>query len=215
MRTKLLSTIIFLLISTLSFTQVGQISGRVFNEINNEALPFSNIYIEDTGIGASSDYDGYFILSGLKPGIYRITVSSLGFDTQISEEVQVSPGKNISIDIALRESSVVLSEVTVKAQMFKKNEESPISLRSIGLSEIENSPGANRDISKVIQNLPGVAAIPGQNRNDVIVRGGASNESKFYLDDIEIPNINHFATCLLYTSPSPRDVEESRMPSSA
>ena len=27
--------------------------------------------------------------------------------------------------------------------------------------------------------------------------------------------LNHFIACLLYTSPSPRDVEESRMPSSA
>ncbi|MDD2387402.1 MAG: TonB-dependent receptor [Bacteroidales bacterium] len=176
------------------FAQVGQIQGRVYNEVNNEALPFSNIFIEGTDYGASSDFDGNYLISGLKPGIYRLTTSSLGFNTKLTSEVQVSPGKTVNLDITMRESAVTLSEITVKAQMFEKNEESPISLRSIGLSEIENSPGANRDISKVIQNLPGIAAFPGQNRNDVIVRGGASNESKFYLDDVEIPNINHFAT---------------------
>ena len=31
----------------------------------------------------------------------------------------------------------------------------------------------------------------------------------------EIDGVNVFSDCLLYTSPSPRDVEESRMPSSA
>ena len=186
--------ILFIFWPFLIYSQVGQIKGRVFNEVNNEALPFSNIFIEGTDYGASSDFDGNFIISGLKPGIYRLTASSLGFDTKITEEVQVSPGKTVTLDISMRESALTLNEVTVEAQMFEKNEEAPVSLRSIGLSEIENSPGANRDISKVIQNLPGVAAIPGQNRNDVIVRGGASNESKFYLDDVEIPNINHFAT---------------------
>ncbi len=185
---------IFILISISSYSQVGQITGRIYNEVNNEALPFSNIYIDGTDYGATSDFDGNFIISGLKPGIFRLTASSLSYETRISEEVQVTPGKTVTLNIPMRESAVTLKEVTVKAQMFKKNDESPVSLRSIGLSEIENSPGANRDISKVIQNLPGVAAIPGQNRNDIIVRGGASNESKFYLDDIEIPNINHFAT---------------------
>ena len=44
---------------------------------------------------------------------------------------------------------------------------------------------------------------------------------KSYALDITGANYNHFLgkkigdSCLLYTSPSPRDVEESRMPSSA
>lgn len=194
MKTKILILVLFVAQINFVMAQVGQISGRIFNEVNNEPLPFSNIFIDGTEIGATSDFDGNFIIAALKPGIYRLTVSSLGFETRVSEEIQITPGKTATVNIGMRESAVTLDEVTVKAQVFRKSDEAPVSLRSIGLSEIENSPGANRDISKVIQNLPGVAAFPGQNRNDVIVRGGASNESKFYLDDIEIPNINHFAT---------------------
>ena len=185
---------IVLLNISLIFAQTGQIRGRIYNEVNNEVLPFSNIYIEGTNSGASSDFDGNFLITGISPGFYRLTASSLGFETRLSDEFQVLAGRTVTIDIPMRESATTLSEVTVTAKIFSRNQESPVSLRSIGLSEIENSPGANRDISKVIQNLPGVAAIPSQNRNDIIVRGGASNESKFYLDDIEIPNINHFAT---------------------
>ncbi len=183
-----------ILISVFAFSQTGKISGRIFNEVNNEPLPFSNIYIEDTPIGASSDFDGNFIITGLEPGFYQFTASSLGFETRITEEIRVLAGRTTSIEIPMRVSATTLEEVTVTAQIFRRNEESPVSLRTIGLSEIENSPGANRDISKVIQNLPGVAAFPSQNRNDIIVRGGSSAESVFYLDDIEIPNINHFAT---------------------
>ena len=62
------------------------------------------------------------------------------------------------------------------------------------LREIEKSPGANRDISRIVQAYPGVAFSPAGYRNDLIVRGGSPSENRFYLDGIEIPNINHFST---------------------
>ncbi len=186
--------IVFLFISLYANAQTGKIKGKITNEINNEPIPFANVFIEDTEYGGSSDLEGNYIIDNVKPGMYILTISALGFDNAISDEIEVVPGKTISLDIFMSESALTLDEVTVKVRMFKKSKEAPVSLRSIGLSEIENSPGANRDVSKIIQNMPGVAAIPGQNRNDIIVRGGASNESRFYLDEVEIPNINHFAT---------------------
>lgn len=41
--------------------------------------------------------------------------------------------------------------------------------------------------------MPGVASTASF-RNDILIRGGAPNENRFYLDGIEVPNINHFAT---------------------
>ncbi|HPG73855.1 MAG TPA: TonB-dependent receptor, partial [Bacteroidales bacterium] len=191
---KLIIFAFLLTIANVLLAQKGAIQGRIFEEASNAPLPFSNIYIEGTAVGATSDYDGNFLITGLDAGIYRLTAQSLGYETTFTEEIRVSPGKTANINIAMRTAALQLTEVTVKASIFKKVEEVPVSLRSIGVSEIENNPGANRDISKVIQSFPGVAAFSGQNRNDIIVRGGASNESRFFLDDIEIPNINHFAT---------------------
>ena len=87
-----------------------------------------------------------------------------------------------------------LDEVTVRPVLFQKLAESPVSLQVIGLQEIEKSPGANRDISRIVQAYPGVAFSPAGYRNDLIVRGGSPSENRFYLDGIEIPNINHFST---------------------
>ena len=67
-------------------------------------------------------------------------------------------------------------------------------MRVIGLQEIEKSPGANRDISRIVRAYPGVSFSPVGYRNDLIVRGGSPSENRFYMDGIEIPNINHFAT---------------------
>ena len=83
--------------------------------------------------------------------------------------------------------------MTIRANRFQRNVESPLSLKSLNATEIERLPGANRDVSKVIAALPGVAS-RATFRNDIIIRGGSPGENKFYLDGIEVPNINHFAT---------------------
>lgn len=196
MRVKLLITIIFYIISLNLYSQRpdnGTIQGRVINSKNNEPVPFANIIIFQTTIGSATNFDGEFKFTGVKPGFIKLQVSAVGFETYISPDIMVTNSKVVNIDIPLKETTIAIDEVVVKPSPFRKTEESPVSLRKIGIKDIEKSPGSNRDISKVIQSFPGVASTPVQ-RNDVIVRGGGPSENSFYLDDVEIPNINHFAT---------------------
>lgn len=186
--------LILLFLSFSAMSQNAQIEGRILNEANNEPIPFSNIQITGQSIGSTSDFEGRFIITGIEPGFYSLTVSSLGFETIITEEFQVIQSKTPILDIKLRETALTIDEVKITASRFRKVEEAPVSMLSLGIREIETSPGANRDISKVLQTLPGIAVLPGPGRNDIIVRGGSSNESRFFLDEVEIPNLNHFAT---------------------
>ncbi len=176
-----------------AISQQGSIRGRVYNEMTNEPLPFTNIIIYGTNTGSTSDLDGNFLFTGLTPGFVRLQVSAVGFEGRITEEFMVTNARTANIDIGLREIRVELASVEVTASQFERSEESPVSLRRIGIQEIERSPGSNRDISRVIQSLPGVGFTPAF-RNDVIIRGGGPSENSFYLDGVEIPNINHFAT---------------------
>ncbi len=173
--------------------QQGIVRGRVYNELTNEPLPFTNIIIFGTTIGSTSDLDGNFIFTGVDPGFVRLQASSVGFESRITEEFMVTNARTTNVDIPMREIRVELKTVEIQASQFERKEESPVSLRRIGIQEIERSPGSNRDISRVIQSLPGVGFTPSF-RNDVIIRGGGPNENRFYLDGMEIPNINHFAT---------------------
>jgi len=173
--------------------QTGSIKGRVYNIKNNDPLPFTNIIISGSTIGSVSDLDGNFIFTGLKPGYVKLEASSIGFERIMTEEILVTNAKTASIDIAMKEIAVQISGVEITAAVFKRVEESPVSLKSLGIAQIEKSPGSNRDISKVIQSLPGVASSVSF-RNDIIVRGGGPSENRFLLDGIEIPNLNHFAT---------------------
>lgn len=184
---------LFLVIPFIGFSQSGVIKGRVFNEKNNEPMPFANIIINGTNIGSTSDFDGNFIFTGLNPGYVKLTAVSLGFERLTTEEFLVTNARTSNVNIGMKEVGIQLETVEVKADAFKSFAESPLSVRTLGVSELERSPGGNRDVSRVIQALPGVASGVSF-RNDVIVRGGGSTENKFYLDDIEIPNLNHFAT---------------------
>ena len=191
---KISTTLIFFLFSTFSIVaQNGIIKGKVFNPISNEAIPFANVVIQGTTTGTSTDIDGNYIISGLEPKLYNLEATSLGFEKAVVFEVQTFNNRPVFIDIEMMENSQLLEAVEVTASPFMKKEEAPVSMRSIGVSEIERNPGGNRDISRAIQSLPGVASTPAF-RNDIIIRGGGPNENRFFLDGVEVPNINHFAT---------------------
>jgi hypothetical protein len=190
---KLLTIPLSFFAINLSAQEQGVIHGKVFDKKNNEPIPFANIVVWNTNIGGTSDQDGNYKISGIKPGYVELRVSSVGYKTYISESILITVAHPANLDILLEETSVQIDEVVVKASPFRRSQESPVSLRRINIDEIEKNPGGNRDISKIIQSLPGVASTPVE-RNDVIVRGGGASENRFYLDGVEIPNINHFAT---------------------
>lgn len=174
--------------------QAQILRGTVVDASDNSPLPGAIISIEGVSNQAISDMNGQFELSGLKTGLFNVSVALIGYDAQTQFEVLVTQAKPAIVNFNLREALQVLDEVEISAQQqFKQEAQSPVSVQSIGINEIQRNPGGNQDISKVIQSLPGVASGVAF-RNDLIIRGGGPNENRFYLDGIEIPAINHFAT---------------------
>jgi len=187
-------TVLFLLLCAFATAQTSTISGKVTALPANEPVPFAPVFIQGTTTGAVTDVDGNFAIPNLTPGLYNLECSAVGYKKAIVFEVEVTPDRPAVINFQLEEMVNEVGPVEISATRSRTNEdESPISVRSIGVNEIKRNPGGDRDISKVIRTLPGVAAIPSF-RNDLIIRGGAANENRFYIDGIEIPNINHFAT---------------------
>lgn len=189
--------VLILLVLLQSFTGMSQnegvISGKVVDSKTREALPFVNVLVYGTKIGAVSNEKGEFVLKNVPLGYNKIQASFVGYKTLISDEYLVTKDNSPYITLELIEDATQLKEVQIQAPLFKESVDSPLSLQSLGIAEIEKNPGGNRDVLKVIQSFPGVASNPGF-RNDIIIRGGATSENKFYLDGIEVPVINHFQT---------------------
>ncbi len=186
-------TLLLLLLTLAAFAQTGKISGKVTDQLTNEPVAFANVGIQGSTTGTITDIDGNFVLENLKPGVYNLQVSFVGYETKTLFDVEVIVSKPTILSITLTQAAESLGEVVIKESPFTTSAESPVSLKSISANEIERFPGGNRDISRVIQSLPGVSSAVSF-RNDIIVRGGSPNENRFYIDGIEIPSINHFST---------------------
>jgi outer membrane receptor for ferrienterochelin and colicin len=173
--------------------QTGSVKGTLTDDISNEPIPFANIIIKGTTKGTTTDFDGKFLIDGIEPGFIELQISVLGYKPKTSSQLQIIGNRTANLDVKLEKTSTDLKEVVVESSPFNRPDESPLSMQTIGVAEIERAAGANRDISKVIQSFPGVTSGPAF-RNDIIIRGGAPNENRFYLDEVEVPNINHFQT---------------------
>ncbi|MDD3039240.1 TonB-dependent receptor [Bacteroides sp.] len=180
-------------ITLLSAQPVHQVKGTVIDKNSREPLEFINVMIIGLNQGTVTDAEGHFTIDKVPPGIYRLQATAIGYKSVTTPEYILST-KNLNVSIEMEENLTELEGVTVTVSPFRRSVESPVSLRIIGLQEIEKSPGANRDISRIVQSYPGVSFSPIGYRNDLIVRGGSPSENRFYLDGVEIPNINHFST---------------------
>lgn len=178
-----------------------KISGNIIDRSDREPLAFVAVSLYKnnipTGIYSVTDTLGNFSMTNLPMGTYTIVTELLGYESYLSQEFQLKP-KGIYLELEMDEDPRVLDALifTAKRDPFRKNAMSPLSKANIGTFVIEKSPGANRDISKVIYSLPGVAGVNGSSayRNDILVRGGGPSENTFYMDGIELPAINHFST---------------------
>ena len=192
---RILFTIFCMWLPLQLMAQGFTVRGRVVDKLSRQPVAYANVSLYgNPGQGASTDSLGQFRIEHVAPGIHQLSVSCIGYKNLLSPEYIVS-AKLPPVELELEEDASQLAEVTVQAAApFRRIKDSPVSLQIIGLSEIEKSPGGNRDISRIVRSYPGVSFSPIGYRNDLIVRGGSPSENRFYMDGIEIPNINHFAT---------------------
>ena len=181
--------IVFPLLSQAQDSGGCVILGKVVDATTNDPLPFAAVVLQGETSGTATDLDGNYRLEGVPSGVHNIVVSFLGYASVTMFEIETTPSRPALVNVSLSESAVAVDAAEVVAESRATQEEAPLSVRSIGTNEIKRNPGGGRDISRALRSLPGVAAIPSF-RNDIVIRGGAPNENRFYLDGIEIPNIN-------------------------
>ena len=189
--------ILFLLLFAFSLTGFSQVSGTLRGKIleeNQSPLFGATVVLEGTTFGAITDELGQFSIPNIPPGTYTIQAGYLGFTTQTVFNFQIKSVGTPPLNFVLLEASQALDEVVVALSPITRPKETPLSTQSLSAVEIANYPGSNNDVVQVAQTLPGVSPSIGGFRNDLIIRGGAPNEVVYYLDGIEIPNINHFST---------------------
>ena len=148
----------------------------------------------DTPQCVTTDATGAFRIGDLRTGPYRLEILTRTGVPFTTAPLDVRAGVEGRIDIALPPADRLQQIVTVTAPAFTAPEEVKTSGYLVAPRDVLKSAAALQDVSRYVQSLPGVALGSNDFRNDIIVRGGSPLENLFIVDNVEIPNINSFAT---------------------
>ncbi|MCB0753372.1 MAG: TonB-dependent receptor, partial [Ignavibacteriae bacterium] len=191
---KQIVLLIYFAIISLTYSQnspQGILEGTVVDDNNKTPLIGVNVFIKDKNIGAASDENGFYQFKNLPVGTYTVQYSYLGYDKVIKTDVIVRPKRTTYLNINLYSSSVELENVVVESGYFTEIDNKPLGTVNFSSEEVRRAPGSAGDVSRILFGLPSLAKV-NDSRNSLIVRGGSPIENSFYIDNIEIPNINHF-----------------------
>lgn len=171
----------------------GTITGIVLNATTQAPLPGVTILIPGTRIGTNTNSAGKFTLRKVPAGILSIRASAVGFESRTVSDIVVSSGKPVTVTVELMEKAVQLEAAEVEASYFQRSPETITSTQLLNSEDVRRAPGVQEDVVRAVALLPGVN-VTQAGRNDLIVRGGAPFENLFVVDNIEVPNINHFGS---------------------
>ena len=196
---------LFLLLTIASCLTVAQaqqgtqtVRGRIVDTQSEFPLTGVNIIVVDTDplIGAASDTEGYFKLTGVPVGRHTLQVSFLGYEEQTLPNVMVTTGKEVVLNLSLEEQVMMTDEVVITADAEKvatNNELTTVSSRSFNLEETGRYAGSRNDPARMAANFAGVAA-NNDDRNDIVIRGNSPSGLLWRLDGINIPNPSHYGS---------------------
>lgn len=194
MKFQTVLTIFFLACLAVSAqTPAGTIEGQIVGATTGAPVPGATVRVEQTQLGAIADPQGKFVVRNVPPGVYTLRVNAIGYAPFLESNVAVGSGKPATVTIRLVEQDIQLEGIEVEASYFQRNVETVTSTQLLSAEDIRRAPGVQEDVVRAVQLLPGVA-VTSAGRNDLIVRGGAPFENLFIVDNIEVPNINHFGS---------------------
>lgn len=190
--------ILFILMSItlLSSAQFQQnIRGVVADKDSKSVLPGANIVITADGtiFGTTSDKNGAFTLKNVPIGVYHLQATFIGYEPFTMQNIEVTSGKEVFINIGLEEQISKVNEVVVTAYKNGEtlNKMAAVSARTFSIKETEKYPGSLGDPSRMASNFAGVITA-NDSRNDIIIRGNSPQGLLWKLEGISIPNPNHF-----------------------
>ncbi|MEM9549030.1 MAG: carboxypeptidase regulatory-like domain-containing protein, partial [Bacteroidota bacterium] len=186
------------LFASMAHTQSGTIKGTVVDQQSEIPIIGASVQLmgSETATGTTTDFDGYFVLENVPVGRNVLEISYLGYETITLPNVEVSSGKDVILNIPIREGFHQLNEVVVVANTNKdqpQNEMSGISARQFSVEEVNRFSGGRSDVGRLASNFAGVSA-PDDSRNDIVIRGNSPTGVLWRIEGIPVPSPNHFST---------------------
>jgi len=175
----------------LSASSTGSITGLVIDADTHQPLIGANVMLTGTELGCASNTDGKCSVANIPVGSYTVSISMIGYESISRANVNIYSQRQTPLKFYLHTAVLQGETVKVTAGFFEKAKDGIVSTQTFGIEEIRSDPVGVYDIQMMVHALPSVVTATDQN-NEIIVRGGGPGENLFIMDNLEIPNPNHF-----------------------
>lgn len=186
-----LLTLFFGLTALISYGQHGTIKGNILDVKSGDPMIGATVMIDGTTTGTTTDFEGNFEIHSVHAGIYKLTITSIGYDDITVDDLRVEAGKVTIVNTKMAEASHLLEAVEVKAQRKTGTEVSVVSeIRqlnniAVGVSSQQITRTQDRDASQVVRRVPGVSIFDDR---FIVVRGLNERYNTVMLNDIITPS---------------------------
>ncbi|MCU0404106.1 MAG: carboxypeptidase-like regulatory domain-containing protein, partial [Chitinophagaceae bacterium] len=198
-----MKNILFTVLSLLLFydgaiaqQQLSQtIKGYIIDADSKRPLSDVSVSLAFREVGTITDSMGFFLLKDVPLGRQTLLISRIGYEDQAVQEVMVTSGKELELNVSLVEKLSQLGNVEITGRRRSAraiNEFASASARSFSVEDTRRYPVSVFDPARMAMNFPGVSA-NGDDGNEIIVRGNSPKGMLWRLEGIEIPNPNHFS----------------------
>ena len=169
------------------------IRGFVTDEDTHGGLIGATVSLQGLDAGTMTDENGSFRLAEIPVGRYSLEVSYIGYETLVISELLLESGKELVLEIELKESTSSLKEVVVKALAPNLRDNIFPSPEVLTVEETLRLPATFFDPARLVLSYAGVASTNDQ-ANHIIVRGNSPNNTSWRLEGVEIVNPNHLGS---------------------
>lgn len=177
--------------SSQSETLAGKIKGQILDYETQEPIEGVKVSIKETDLEVRSGPDGSYGFSEISVGFYILIFQREGYYSDTRTDVIVRSNRTTFLNLEMLKVRAIEERVDVTAGYFPKIQTQTGSQLEINAEELRRDAGSAGDVSRALYNVPGVIKAD-EEANDLIVRGGSPTENGFYIDNIFVPNINHF-----------------------
>lgn len=186
---------IIILAAGISYSQTnGTITGKIMDADSKEVLIGANVLVFGTNSGAATDENGLYSIKNVPVGTYSVRISYIGYIAKTVSDVVVKTGRPTILNVELKQQALQTNEVVITSGYFSDDQRTMPSVIGLTKEEIRRYPGGFEDVVRTVSTLPGVAINSSGGRNDLLVRGGGPSENLYVINNIEVPNINHFGS---------------------
>ncbi|HTO94133.1 MAG TPA: carboxypeptidase-like regulatory domain-containing protein, partial [Bacteroidota bacterium] len=170
----------------------GTLSGVIKDSQTGDVLPGANVLLTGTGMGATSDVAGKYMVRTVPAGTYTVRVTYVGYTT-VTASVTIPDGGDVKKDFRLAPVAIEGETVVVTAQAQGQNEAINQQLTSlpvmnvVSAARIQELPDANA--AESVGRLPGVSLVrTGGEGSQVVIRGLAPQYNQVTIDGVELPS---------------------------